>query len=209
MNTLEMKLKNSVREIDNCIKKTHMNNISQPVATSILAGTPASTQNNPEAYMSSGSGHILNDFSIQTTPTQMSQMTQHFTPTPVTCNNPSNTQIYENYSKNTQAILNQKRQADYGDKYCLSPLKKKCQPCNGASAFRGWHRPPQHLSMQQGKFSAQNYPVSKPLTCNYSLDSSQQPQSAILQVKPEYFSAYDQFNIKPKTSNPLHSGELN
>ena len=119
-NTLEMKLKNSVREIDNCIKKTHMNSISQPVATSILAGTPASTQNNPETYMSSGSGHIVNDFSIQTTPRQMSQLTQHFTPTPVTCNNPSNTQIYENYSKNTQAISNQKRQADYGDQYCLS-----------------------------------------------------------------------------------------
>ena len=153
--------------------------------------------------MSSGSGHIVNDFSIQTTPRQMSQLTQHFTPTPVTCNNPSNTQIYQNYSKNTQGISNLQRQGDYGDQYCLSPLNKKHQPCtshetvnmghitcNGASAFGGWHRPPQQVSMQQGKFSAQNY---------YSLDSSQQPQSAIVQVKPEYFSAYDQFNVKLKT----------
>ena len=109
MNTLEMKLKNSVREIDNCIKKTHMNNISQPVATSILACTPASTQNNPETYMSSGSGHIENDFSIQTTPTQMSQLTQHFTPTPVTCNNLSNTQIYEKIIRKIPRLFQTKR----------------------------------------------------------------------------------------------------
>ena len=91
MNTLEMKLKNSVREIDNCIKQTHINNISQPVAMFILGSTPVRTQNNPETYMLSGSGQIVKDFSIQRTPRQMSQLTQHFTPTTVTCNNPSNT----------------------------------------------------------------------------------------------------------------------
>ena len=94
--------------------------------------------------------------------------------------------------------------------YCVSPFKKICQPStscdtihmghiNRASSFGEWHRPPPQVSMQQGNFSTQHYPVSKPLTCKYSLDSGQQPQNAIVEVKPQYFSAYDQFNIKPKT----------
>ena len=112
-NTLEMKLKNSVREIDNCIKKTQVNNISQPVATSVLTSTPTSIQNNLERYMSSGSGYIANDLSLLKMPTPMSQVTQHFTRTP-SVNIPSHTQTYENYAKTTQAISNPKRQSDYG-----------------------------------------------------------------------------------------------
>ena len=204
-NSLEMKLKNFVREIVNYIKKTQVNNISQPVATS----TPTSIQNNLEMYMLSGSGYIANDLSILKTPIPMLQVTQHFTHTP-SVPHPSHTQTYENYAKTTHAISNPKRQSDYGEHNCVSPFKKICQPStshdtihmghiNGASAFGEWHRPPPQVSMQQGNFSTQHYPISKPLTCKYSLDSGQQPQNAIVEVKPEYFSAYDQFNVKPKT----------
>ena len=214
MNTLEMKLKNSVREIDNCIKKTEVKNILQPVAMSVLTSTPTSKQNNLERYMSSGSGYIANDLSILKMPTPMSQVTQHFTCTP-SVNIPSHTQTYENYAKTTQAISNPKKQSDYGEHYCVSPFKKICQPSsshdtidmghiNGASAFGEWHRPPPQVSMQQGNFSTQHYPVSKPLTCKYSLDSGQQLQNAILEVKPEYFLTYDQFNIKLKTKLATH-----